>query len=427
MAKRPDFLVTCVLLLFAAGAAAQVVPDKLVESNSPLVDIAVIADGGTDVNQTWGRPRVLQSYDGTQVLLYAQGLPDLTAAALRDQIWLFRNENDPTGWSTEYDLFPKVRILPSPSGIGSDTTKNYAHQWPYKAHGRYYMIAQEAANPPNSATFKFYLLGKSADGVNWTWRRFMRVREGMSLDQIAWKDIVIGGTTYNYGFMSGTRENGLGIGAIRFKQDLTTNEWGYDTSSTSTALAVWTDSTSPASWVTVPTCASVGDTSGYDFCMYKAPLCGVAGGSCAADKKIDPQFFLGGRHPSLHRLARHNNKYELWNHSTTPDLGCGCEDSSDPNLENNNTFTYRQFTPPASLTQDPATTLGAGQEVGQDAPAIRCMPASQRQSRITPFRLEWTLDMLYSRTADNKQNPFQCSTTGWAYIVRTRLEKEGTP
>lgn len=411
-------------LLSAAIAAAQSAPDQLNEGNWPITPIAIIVNGGGDVGETWGRPRALQSYDGSVVLLYAQGLPDLSANPKHDQIWLFRNPNNSTGWSTEYNAYPKVRILPGPpgSGVGSDASRNYAHHWPYKMHGRYYMVAQEVGDP-SADNFRLYLLGKSSDGINWTWRRFLHVREGISLDQLAWKDISIGGVTYNYGFVAGV-VGGIGIGAIRFRQDgAAGGEWGYDFGSTSTALAIWSGGT----WVTVPTCASIGDTSGYDFCMYRQPSCGQVGGLCPNDKKIDPQLFLQGRHPSLHRLARHNNKYELWNHGTrSPDTNCGCEDTTNPTLENANTLQYRQVFPPTTLTQDPATTVGPVKEVGMDSPAIRCMPSDQRQSRNTPFRLEWTLDMLYSRTGDNKTNPFNCTQPGWHYIVRTRLET-GTP
>jgi hypothetical protein len=71
--------------------------------------------------------------------------------------------------------------------------------------------------------------------------------------------------------------------------------------------------------------------------------------------------------------------------------------------------------------QDPSTTLGTEKELTQDSTAVRCMPASARQSRITPFRLEWTTDVLYSRTSDNPSSPFVCPNV-WGYIVRTRLK-----
>jgi len=407
-----------IVLAAAAGVMAQTAPDQLAESNAAVPKIAVIADGA---NQTWGRPRVLQSFDGTQVLLYAQGLPDVTAATLYDQIWLFRNENDANGWSSKYDLAAPVRILPkSGTGIGSATDHNYPHHWPYKLFGRYYMIVQDIAGAPTAANFKFYLLGKSNDGITWTWRRFLRVREGMSLDQVAWKDMTIGGQTWNYGFVSGTKEGGgIGTGAIRFQQTNTAGcDWCYDMTPPSAALQTWSNS----AWATVPTCASIGDTSGYDFCLYRDPACAVSSASCPADKRVDPDFILPGvRHPSLHRLSKFGNRYELWNHSThSPDTGCGCEDGTNPDLDNNNTFTYRTFTPPTSLAQDPSTTLGTEKELTQDSPAVRCMPASARQSRITPFRLEWTTDVLYSRTSDNP-SPFVCPNV-WGYIVRTRLK-----
>jgi hypothetical protein len=430
MAVRNLVFLAC--LLTAVVAAAQSAPDQLAESNSPITPIAIVANGGGDVNQTWGRPRVLQSFDDTKVLMYAQGLPDLSVAVKHDQIWLFRNPNTPTGWSTEYTLNPKVRILPAPAATAGGTAPgmnldaNYAHQWPYKMHGRYYMVAQEAVGDPASANFKFFLLGKSTDGVNWTWRRWMRVREGTSIDQITWKDFVLNGQTWNYGFMSGTKPGAIGIGAIRFRQDnLAGGDWAFDFSSASTALTVWSNN----AWVTVPTCASLGDTSGYDFCMYKDKLCGTPGATCPTtpvDKRIDPDYFLSGRHPSFHRLARHANKLELWNHSSNANTSCGCQDGLSAN---NNTFTYRQITPPASLSTSPVTLIGTGKEVAEDTPKIRCMPAGYRQSRITPFRLEWTLDMLYSRTGDDKTNPAgtACFSWGWAYIVRTRLEVAGTP
>lgn len=421
-------LIVLAVLLLSIRAHAQSVPDQLAESNSPITDVAIIVSNGTgDVtdNQTWGRPRALLTYNLATVLLYAQGLPELINPK-HDEVWLFRNPNTPTGYSTEYTGAAPVRILPAVSGIGSNVDMNYAHHWPYKMHGRYYMVAQEAADPSND-NFHFYLLGKSTDGINWTWRRWLHVREGITLDQLAWKDISIGGTTYNYGFVSGL-VGPIGLSAIRFKQDGTAGgDWAFDTSSGSTALAIWSNN----SWVTVPTCASIGDTSGYDFCMYRQPSCGQVGGACPDDKKIDPQIFLtNGRHPSLHRLEKHGNKYELWYHSTLATTGtCGYEDPDDPTLNNANTFTYRQFTPPTTLTQDPATTVGPALFLKQEAVGpIRCMPARYRSSRATPFRLEWTFDMLYSRTGDSESDPFSTTTYDpHHYIVRTRLEKEGTP
>lgn len=295
------------------------------------------------------------------------------------------------------------------------------------------MVAQEAADPSND-NFHFYLMGKSADGINnWTFRRFLRVREGITLDQIAWKDISIGGVTYNYGFVSGI-SNGIGITAIRLRQDgASGGEWAYDTSATSTALAIWTAS----GWVTVPTCASIGDNSGYDFCMYRDPICATSADLCPASAKIDPyMLFLNGRHPSLHRLEKHNGKYELWYHSARSRPAnkptCGYEDPVDPTIDNANSFVYREFTPPTTTTglaANPATLLGPEFVLGEelvDADRIRCMPAMYRQARNTPFRLEWTFDMLYSRTKDDKSAPMVGTPVGYPYIVRTRLEVLGS-
>ena len=417
------------LMLLSLHAFGQAVPSQLVESNFPTVDIAILADNNIGgVPQTWGRPRALQTYDAATVLLYAQGLPELNAP-LPDEVWLFTNPNTPTGWSTAYTRVK--RILPTTSGVGSDVNMNYAHHWPYKMHNRYYMVAQEAATP-STENFHFYLMGKSADGINnWTFRKFFRTREGITLDQLAWKEVSIGGVTYNYGFVSGI-SNITGISAIRLRQDASAGgEWAYDTSATSTALAVWTAS----GWVNVPTCASIGDSSGYDFCMYRNPICATSAENCPASAKIDPYMFINNaRHPSLHRLERHNGTYELWYHSTQPRPAskpvCGPEDATNPTLDNANAFVYHQFTPPTSLTQDPATLVGPAFVLGEepvDADRIRCMPAMYRQSRDTPFRLEWTLDMLYSRTKDNKTAPMTGTPVGYPYIVRTRLEVLGSP
>lgn len=151
MAVR-KFIVLAVLFV-SIDVRAQSAPDQLIESNFPITDIATIVSNGTGIaqDQTWGRPRALQSYDGSTVLLYAQGLPDLILPK-HDEVWLFRNANTPTGWSTEFKdtaTYPRVRILPKPSGsgIGSNVDMNYAHHWPYKMYGRYYMVAQEAAIP----------------------------------------------------------------------------------------------------------------------------------------------------------------------------------------------------------------------------------------------------------------------------------------
>jgi hypothetical protein len=420
-------VLTIIALLLSTAAGAQVAPSQLAESNASPA-IVTVADGGADVNQTWGRPRVLQSFDGLRVLMYAQGLPNLNANPLLDQIWLFRNENDAGGWSSVYNSEAKVRILPTPNPSptlpantpGLATTHNYPHHWPYKLHGRYYMVVQDIDGAPTADNFRFFLLGYSNDGVNWTWRRFLRVRVGMSLDQIAWKDMIIEGTRYNYGFVSGTKDGGgIGTTAIRFKQDATTGgAWAFDATSNNT-LAIW----SGGAWASVPTCASIGDNSGYDFCLYKDAACATSDVNCPLSARIDPDWVIPAmRHPSLHRLSKHNNAYELWNHATVADEGCGCEDGAA--TENNNTFAYRRFTPPTTLAQNPATTLDSTvRYVRQDVPRARCMPASYRQARITPFRLEWTADLLYSRTGDAKgSNPDLCSTTGWGYIVRTRLE-----
>jgi hypothetical protein len=427
MALRKLTLLSLVLLsLYASG---QAVPSQLVESNSPATPVATILDNSTiddgAEDQSWGRPRALQTYDLSTVLLYAQGLPELVAPK-HDEVWLFTNPNTPTGWSTKYSKVK--RILPASSGtVGADPNLNYAHHWPYKLHNRYYMLAQEAGDP-SASNFRYYLLGKSSDGINWTWRRFLQIRQGLSLDQVAWKDISIGGVTYNYGFVSGLSGVG-GLGAIRFRQDgAAGGEWAYDASPTSTALAIWT----AGGWVTVPTCASIGDGSGYDFCMYRQPSCGIKDAPCPDTAKIDPQMFVtNGRHPSLHRLERHNNKYELWYHSTQTRPAndpCGPEDATDPTLDNANTLTYRQFTPPTTLTQNPATTLGPELILGdEDVNPIRCMPSMYRQSRNTPFRLEWTLDMLYSRTRDHENDPKGGTPETNAYIVRTRMEVYGSP
>ena len=400
------------ITLIAFNAFGQTAPDQLAESNAASPKIVTIADGAS---QTWGRPRVLQSFDGTQVLLYAQGLPNTGANPLYDQIWLFRNENDATGWNSKYDAAPAVRILPSTSGsgVGSALDHNYPHHWPYKLFGRYYMIVQDIAGAPTAENFRYYIFGKSNDGVNWQWRKFLKVRAGHSLDQITWKDITIGGQTYNYGFVSGTKEGQIGTGAIRFQQTNGACDWCFGNN----ALSVY----SGGAWVTAPTCASIGDNSGYDFCLYRNPACETSAANCPAGDRIDVDFFLPGvRHPSLHRLSKFNNKYELWNHSTNTSPSCGCDDGLTP--ENNNTFSYRTFTPPTSLTTNPATLLGTPKELVQDTPtAVRCMPANSRQSRITPFRLEWTTDVLYSRTSDNPSSPFICPTV-WGYIVRTKLK-----
>jgi len=415
------WIVRIAIVLGAWSVFAQTAPDQLAESSAASPQIAVVADGNMIPNgkpQTWGRPRVLQAFGGTEVLLYAQGLPDTTASVLYDQIWLFRNENDAGGWSSKYDLGTPVRILPSPSGsaLGSAPDHNYPHHWPYKLFGRYYMIVQDIAGAPTAENFRYYIFGKSNDGITWTWRKFLKVRAGASLDQITWKDITIGGQVYNYGFVSGTKEGSFGTGAIRFQQ---TNDGTCDWCFGNNALAIY----SSAAWVTAPTCASIGDASGYDFCLYRDPVCETSAASCPANKRIDLDFILSGvRHPSLHRLSKFNNRYELWSQAThAPDLGCGCEDGTTPDTENNNTFAYRTFTPPTSLTTDPSTLLGTPKELAQDSPAVRCMPASARQSRITPFRLEWTTDTLYSRTSDNPSNPFICPNV-WGYLVRTKLK-----
>lgn len=152
-----------------------------------------------------------------------------------------------------------------------------------------------------------------------------------------------------------------------------------------------------------------------------------------SDKKIDPQIIInGGRHPSLHRLEKHGNKLELWYHAPTPipaeNANCGYEDPDQPGTDNANGFRYHLITAPQSLTQNPATTVGAQKTLGQEKwgdgeGPIRCMPARYRQSRNTPFRLEWTFDFLYSRTGDPEGNAFG-GPPEHHYIVRTRMETQ---
>jgi hypothetical protein len=226
---------------------------------------------------------------------------------------------------------------------------------------------------------------------------------------VAWKEIPIQGTNYHWGFSFRANDiTGLrGLGGIRFRHvasPCANSPWCFPTQG---ALEVY----SGGSWVVVPTCSSIGDNSGYDYCLYTNPADPV-GSRIEIDTITNQGYF-----PSLHQLQRFGNAYELWTHEVAPAKPGCCQTNQSLGTT---ILQYQQVFPPTSLTQSPQSTLGPRFTLGESSPAVRCQPGGNAQSRFAPFRLEWTFDMLYSRTTDNSVDPMACPRENH-YVVRTLL------
>lgn len=427
-------IVSCALLASLTGPlGAQHAPQQLFERTA-TVSIGVVK---TNDNQThnWGGARVLQAdvaapfgvLDAAdRVYMYVTGVNLLAdPCTRRDELWLYQNLNTRQEWSSVYNEAPPVRILPKPdaqctgcTGLGCVGCKSwgdylYGTHWPYKWNGKYYMVV--SASSPNATAcvtnsdFFQVLLGVSNDGITWTFRPFIKTSPEQALPSITWKEVAIGGTPYHWGF---TNPDNLlpgqrGLGGIRFKHvasPCSNSPWCF---SSSGALEVW----STGQWVSVPSCQSIGDTSGYDYCLYTNPA--NPGGS-----RINLDFIPGeGQSVSLHRLAQHGGIYELWTHGeASPKPNCCQVNGNAAAMQ----LRYRQVFPPTTLTQTLQSTLGPILNLQEGAVAVRCQPGGQAQSRYSPFRLEWAADMLYSRTTDNSTNPFVCPRETH-YVVRTFL------
>lgn len=387
----------------SASASAQSAPDQLTERNDVTVPLVAVLPHVS--NQGYGGPRVIQvdyNHNGVidssdRVFMYVTGVEDFSASEIHDKVFLFQSENTYDGWNSAYDLAPRVTILPkSGSGcIGCDTNVNYGQQWVYKWGSTIYMLAGVGEGEVNQ--WPKILLGSSSDGINFQWERWLKASNDWSLLRPAWVQVQISGATYFYGFIDLTdRVSGaVGLGALR-----------YDPVNQRLWFVV------DGAWVQIPTCSSVGDNSGYRFCLF-------TGASDPEGTRIDPDILVSpDRHPSFHKLTRLGGKLELWASTTATDHSCGYQDGQQ---RWQNAFSYRTVQAPTSLTQMPilGTRLILQQETSNP---VRCNPASYRHSRKTPFRLDWTLDLFYSRSWDDPADPFGSNTTGpEGYIVRTRL------
>ncbi len=431
-------------LLASAPLCAQHAPDQIIEITG-TVPIGIVKNNQSQTHH-WGASRVLQADvaapfgvldSADRVYMYSTGV-DLTlpSCSRRDQLWLFQNPNTRNGWSTEYSLAQPTRILPKPdascTGCAPGSTSSncigctawgdylYNASWPYRWNGKFYVVvsASPPLNPnPNCLTndrFFQTLLGVSTDGINWTFRRFLKAPSnaqglGQSFAGVTWKEIAIQGTNYHWGFSFGKNDiTGLrGLGGVRFRHvasPCSNSPWCFPAQG---ALEVW----SSGQWVTVPSCSSIGDTSGYDYCLYTNP--GDPVGSRIQIDTITGQGYF----PSLHRLQRFANALELWTHELAPAKPNCCQVNNDLGVT---ILQYQQVFAPTALSQSPQSTLGPRLTLAEGNPAVRCQPGGNAQSRFAPFRLEWTFDMIYSRTTDNSANPFVCPRETH-YVVRTLL------
>ncbi len=421
-------------VLLSPTAGAQHAPQQLSERTA-TVPIATVKSNDNQTHN-WGGARVLQAdvappfgvLDGAdRVYMYVTGVDLLeNPCTRRDQLWLFQNPNTRQEWSSVYDEAPGVRILPKPDAqctgctglncVGCKSWGDYLFgtHWPYQWNGKYYLVV--TASRPNAAActtnsdFFQILLGVSNDGITWTFRPFIKTSSAQALTGITWKEVSIEGVPYHWGY---TNPDNLlpgqrGLGGIRFRHNAsscTNPPWCFASSG---ALEVW----SSGQWVTVPSCQSIGDTSGYDYCLYTNRLDPVG-------SRINLDFIAGeGQSPSLHKLARHGDIYELWTHGeASPKPNCCQLDNKVAAMQ----LRYRQVFPPTSLKQSLQSTLGPVFDLEEDPVSpVRCQPGGQAQSRYAPFRLEWTADFLYSRSTDNPSNPFTCPRQTH-YIVRTFL------
>lgn len=405
MNPRNTLLIAVVLTAIGSTAWAQSAPDQLTERNDVTVPLSAVLPHTP--NEGYGGPRVLRvdyNNDGKldssdRVFMYVTGVEDFSAQTIHDKIFLFQNENTFGGWNNAYDLAPRTTILPkSGTGcVGCDTNVNYGQQWVYEWNDSIYMLAGVGEGAAHQ--WPKILLGTSSDGINFQWERWLKASNDWSLLRPAWVEVQISGGTYFYGFIDlKDRANGpFGLGALR-----------YDPVNQRLWFVV------NGGWDEIPTCASVGDTSGFRFCLFNSA-------SDPEGTSIDPDLVVpGDRHPGFHKLSRHGGKLELWASRAAPAVDENCP--PDDGLSNwQNAFSYREVSPPANLTEPPVlgTKLILKQELTNP---VRCNPASYQHSRKTPFRLDWTIDLFYSRSWDDPNDPFGPNTTGpEGYIVRTRL------
>jgi len=396
---RPS-IVAVALAIAVPTVEAQSAPDQLIERNDVSVPLSAVIPHTP--NEGYGGPRAIRvdyNDDGVlnssdRVLLYVTGVDNFSASTIHDKVFVFQNENTFSGWNNQYDLAPRITILPkSGTGcVGCDTTANYANQWPYARNGEIWMVAG-VGHSTNS--FTEYILGQSTDGINFQWEKWLKGPSDWLIGRLGWQEVTIDGGTYYYGFadMRDNRTNPRnppwGIAAIRYDQQNQILEFLVN--------RVWT---------AVEAC---NDGSGFRFCLKKN------------GQWIYPDFevaLVGAPHTSFHRLSRHGGKLELWYTKAAPKNGCGYDDGAG---RWQNAFAYRTVASPASLSALPS--LGTEKVLLQKTTnPVRCNPASYQHSRKTPFRLDWTLDLFYSRTWDDPSNPFGSNITGpEGYIVRTRL------
>lgn len=401
MKSRNPAGITVVLLTLSTASWAQSAPSQLTERNDVAVPLSAVIPHTP--NEGYGGPRVIRvDYNGDgmldssdRVFMYVTGIEDFSATEKHDKIFLFQNENTFGGWNNEYDLAPRTTILPkSGSGcIGCETDVNYANQWPYKRDGKVWMVAGlgRALN-----SFTEYLIGESTDGIDFTWEKWLKGPSDWLIGRLGWQEVEIGGGKYYYGFadMRDNRTNPRnppwGIGALRYDQQ-------------NQILEVLVNRV----WTRLDPC---NDGSGFRFCLKKN------GAWVYPDFEVS---LAGAPHTSFHRLSRHAGKLELWYTKATQKTGCGYDDG----LGNwQNVFAYRTVAEPTSLSDVPS--LGTEKLLLEEITnPVRCNPASYQHSRKTPFRLDWTLDLFYSRSWDDPSDPFGPNTTGpEGYIVRTRLD-----
>lgn len=388
------------LPLIGSSLAAQSAPDQLTERSNVAAPLTAVLPHTP--NEGYGGPRVIQvdyNNDGVinssdRVFMYVTGIEDFSAPVKNDKIFLFQNPNTFSGWNNAYNLAPRITILPkSGTGcVGCETGVNYANQWPYEREGKIWMVA--GVGRANNS-FTEYLLGESTDGINFQWERWLKAPTDWLIGRLGWQAVQIAGGAYYYGFAdmrdnrTSPRNPPWGIAALRYDQSNQTLEFLVN-----------------RIWTRVDAC---NDGSGFRFCLKKN------------GQWIYPDFevsLVGAPHTSFHRLSRHGGKLELWYTKATSKNGCGYDDGL--NIWQN-VFAYRTVQAPASLTALPS--LGTEKLLLQETSnPVRCNPASYQHSRKTPFRLDWTLDIFYSRSWDDPSNPFGPNTTGpEGYIVRTRL------
>jgi hypothetical protein len=382
-------LLAVAVFLVAVSSSAQVDPNAtavntLYEQGPIGTVVTHIADKG------FGTPRVLQS--GTMVRLYTGGVDDFeptsTGLPVHDKIFQWENPNTWAGWNSPYSFVGVV--VPKGNCTGSSpsacrTDHNYSMNWAWQSNNKVYLLAGTGSVLNE---WPEVLLGESTDGgITFNWTDFLKTSNGVHFVKLTWQPITIGTTQYLYGYADfkyhpEERSDGrgdYGIGAIRFKPS-TSLSAPFLIDATAT-MEVWAGATA-GGWKPVPRCGS-----GFTFCLTVDPLIAIP----------------GERFPSLYKMTRYGNALELWtmvDASSQSELTCPiCP------LETNlrqNAFGYRAVNDPATTSSDPFSLFSTPRRLLKQrvSAPLRCTPGNYSHSRKHPTRLEWTLNLLYSRTFD---------------------------